>query len=308
MTATAPPQVTVVGSVNRDIAIRLPRLPRPGETQSSCGVTARIGGKGANQAVAAARLGARTRWCGAVGEDGEEVLAALAAHGVDISGAVRLPGTPTGTAWIFVDDAAENAIVLDAGANGLLAPDHVPALANGVVLLQHEVPDEVTARALATARASDAVTVLNPAPFRPLEAATLESVDVLVVNGPELAGLAGSASVPATPDEARVLLAEVPGVEVVATLGAHGALIQRGRHVEHIPAPPVDAVETTGAGDTFCGALAAAMAGGSPLVEAAEYAVHAAALSVTGEGAQESMPDAAQVREFMTTGAVPAAP
>lgn len=291
-------QVTVIGSVNRDTSVRVPRFPVPGETLEGSGASSGLGGKGANQAVAAARAGAPTTWIGAAGTDGNDVLDALAADGIDVSRSVRVSEAPTGTAWVMIEPSGENAIVIDPGANAHLRPDHVPERLDGLVLLQHEVPAAVIARAVEVAR--DAVTVVNPAPFRHLTPDVLGGVDVLVVNEIELAELTGAGGALTHLDDVSSALERLPQHTVIATLGARGAMVRHQEVVDRIEAPEVEAVDTTGAGDTFCGAFAAALARIDDIPAAVEFAVHAAALSVSRSGAQAAIPREAQVYSVMT--------
>ncbi|GLW72519.1 ribokinase [Kitasatospora phosalacinea] len=295
------PSITVVGSVNRDLVLTVADLPRPGETVLARGFVEGVGGKGANQAVAAARLGSQVRLVARVGADGEPIRRVLAAEGVDLDAVLTAPDASTGIASVVVDRAGENTIVVNPGANAVLSVEDLPqwlARTPGEVLLvQHEVAAEVVAAAVLRAREQGGTVVLNPAPARPVDPEVLAAVDVLVPNLGELAALLGAAPV-SGPDAARELLegADLPCGAVVVTLGADGALVGRpGRPTVHLPAPAVDAVDTVGAGDTFCGALADALARGADLTAAAARAVRAASLAVTGLGAQSSMPRAAQL-------------
>ncbi|HEY0188027.1 MAG TPA: ribokinase [Cellulomonas sp.] len=306
--------ITVVGSVNRDITLRVPHLPRPGETISSAAPIDGLGGKGANQAVAAARLGGQVRLVSAVGEDGAPVLAALRRAGVRVD-ARTVPTARTGSATVLVDDEGGNVVVVTAGANEHLAPTDVPADVpadgtagtGGVLVLQLEVPDAVVEHAARSA-APGTVVVLNPAPYRPVPPALLARTDVLVLNETELGLLSGAAE-PATVTEAHRLLLSVPrrsGTAVIATLGAEGALLRDDDGVVHAPGITVDAVDTVGAGDTFCGALAVGLARGDALADALVLAVHAATLAVLAPGAQGGMPDETEVRLLMERTGAPA--
>ncbi|MFI1519826.1 ribokinase [Kitasatospora cineracea] len=295
------PSITVVGSVNRDLVLTVEDLPRPGETVLARGFVEGVGGKGANQAVAAARLGSQVRLVARVGADGEPIRRVLAAEGIDLDAVLTAPDAGTGIASVVVDRAGENTIVVNAGANAVLSVEDLPqwlARTPGeVVLVQHEVAAEVVAAAVLRAREQGGTVVLNPAPARPVAPAVLAAVDVLVPNLGELAALLGAEPASGLA-AARALLerADLPCGAVVVTLGADGALIkQPGRPAVHLPAPVVDAVDTVGAGDTFCGALADALARGADLPAAAARAVRAASLAVTGLGAQSSMPYAAQL-------------
>jgi ribokinase len=277
--------IALVGSINLDIVVGVDRHPAPGETVLGDDRQELPGGKGANQAVAAARLGAEVAFVGRVGDDdaGRRLRDGLAAEGVDVTHVRVDPDAPTGVALIAVDREGENTIVVSSGANARVSAADVEAardvLANAAVtLVQHEVPEDAVAAAIA---AAGGTVVLNPAPARPIVA----PVDVLVPNRGELEALAGRAGDPVelarTLDAARA---------VVVTLGDEGAAVIEGSRVERIPALRVDAVDTTGAGDAFCGALAQALDAGADLVDAARWAVRAAAASVTKPGAQGGLP------------------
>ncbi len=278
-------RVVVVGSINVDLVCAVSRLPRAGETVAGGRFARHGGGKSANQAVAAARLGAPVVFVGAVGADdlGEEAVSALAAEGVDVSGVARLDA-PTGVALIVVDEAGENQIAVASGANAALAVSSLDLSGSGVMLLCHEVSPSVVAAAAALAEAAGWPVVLNPAPARALPSARLA---VLTPNASEAEELTGRAD----PAEAAARLVSDTGAAVLITLGGDGALVlEPGGSVERLPALAVDVVDTTGAGDTVNGALAAELARGRPLREAAEFALRAAALSPPREGARGGMP------------------
>jgi len=289
--------VAVVGSLNLDLVIRVAELPGPGETVSGGDLFRNPGGKGANQAVAAARLGRRVAMVGCVGDDqaGHELLASLEAAGVDGSRVRVVEGVPSGTACITVSEDGENQIVVSPGANARLTPDDVAAAAAvrsaAVTLLQLEVPLETVA---AAARAAGGRVVLNPAPVRALPAELLGRIDVLVPNRVELARLAGG-PVPRTVEQAAELAGRLGGRAVVVTLGADGALVVEDGRAGHVPAVPVRPVDTTAAGDAFCGGLADALAGGAGLQEAARRAVRVAAAACLRPGAQASLPTPAEL-------------
>ncbi|MBB2986667.1 ribokinase [Terracoccus luteus] len=285
--------VVVVGSINVDVSVTVDALPRPGETLMAGSVRRSGGGKGANQAVAAARAGgARTLMVGCVGDDGDgaDMRRSLTASGVDVRAVTTSRDEPTGTALITVDAAAENTIVVAAGANGVVRVDDVAreALAGAdVVLAQLEIPQAVVLEA-ARARREGALLLLNAAPWAPLLPELLAEVDVLVVNEHEARGLTGHDDV----DEAvETLLADVPAVLV--TLGAAGSRLQRrGEDAVTVTTPRVTAVDTTGAGDTFCGVLGAALAAGEPERTALQRASAAASIAVERRGAQDAVPTA----------------
>ena len=281
--------VYVVGSVNVDLVVRAASLPAPGETVTGGTFERHGGGKSANQAVAAARQGAAVRMIGAVGDDdlGEEAIAQLAAEGIDVAGVQRLASAPTGVALIAVDAAGENQIAVASGANAELSAEAVEraldrAAPGGVALLGLEVPDAAVLAGARAARAAGLEVVVNPAPARPLAGELLALSPVLTPNGGEAAALSGEAD----PEAAARALSAQTGAPVVVTVGADGALLVEGDAVERIPAPAVEAVDTTGAGDAFNGALAAALAGGAGLADAVRRAVAVAAESVRTPGAR----------------------
>jgi ribokinase len=297
----AAPEVAVVGSLNLDLVVRVPRLPGPGETVAGDDVFRNPGGKGANQAVAAARLGRRVAMVGRVGDDdaGRQLLASLADAAVDTSQVEALPGVPSGTALITVSADGENQIVISPGANARLTPDDVAAAgaaldAAAVTLLQLEVPLDAVA---AAARAAGGRVVLTPAPARALPDGLLGDVDVLVPNRVELAQLTGE-PVPETVEEAVALAGRLPARAVVVTLGADGALVVEDDQASHVPAVPVRAVDTTAAGDAFCGGLADALAAGASLEDAARRAARVAAAACRRPGAQASLPTPTTLRDL----------
>ncbi|QDB79875.1 ribokinase [Georgenia wutianyii] len=301
MSVTPRGKVVVVGSANVDLVVPVPRHPGGGETVLGGSLARHPGGKGANQAVAAARAGgADTTFLGALGQDESADLlrASLEGAGVRTDLLARV-AEPTGTALITVSPDGENAIVVAPGANSLVAvgPEQAERLAAAdVVLAQLEIPVEAVAAA-AAARRPGALLVLNAAPSRDLPADLWPAVDVLVVNEHEAADLTGDDD--AEPSAlARLLLERVPAV--VITLGGAGSLVaERGGEPVAVPAFPVDPVDTTGAGDTFCGVLAASLAQGSTLVDAARLAAAAGALATTAPGAQESVPTATAVADLV---------
>jgi ribokinase len=301
--------VTVVGSLNEDVLVAVDRLPGRGETVIGRSAVLAPGGKGANQAAAAGRLGPGVHMVGRVGEDpaGDRQLAALAGSRVNVSRVHRTRDAPTGSATIPVETGSgENLIVVVPGANAELTAtdaDVESVRRADVVLLQLEVPlDTVVAAAAATTGS----VVLTPAPPQPLPAALLERVDVLVPNEHELAQLAGKPSGDRSPGELAQLARSLTTRAVVVTLGARGALVVPAEGPVLLQAPPpVTAVDTTGAGDCFCGALAQALARGADLSGAVRYAVTAAALSTTGPGARGALPDDDAVRALLPR--VPAA-
>lgn len=285
----------VVGSANADLVIGVERRPAAGETVLGSDLSVHPGGKGANQAVAAARLGARTALLARVGDDahGRLLLDSQRAAGVDTTG-VLVGGAPTGVALITVDPSGDNSIVVSPGANGRLTPADIRAagelLARArVVSLQLEIPLDTVAEVARTLPYGTRL-VLNPSPPAPLPADLLAVCDPLVVNEHEARYVLGEAG-DRPEDWARGLLALGPR-SVVVTLGAGGALVAEAGGCVRLPSPEVDAVDTTGAGDAFTAALAWRLGLGETLAEAAGYAVRVGAAAVTGRGAQESFPSA----------------
>ncbi|MGQ0839506.1 ribokinase [Actinokineospora sp.] len=279
--------VVVVGSANADLVVALPRRPLGGETVLGSDVRVLPGGKGANTAVAAGRLGAAVSFVGAVGRDGygDLLLDALRAAGVD-TGRVRRVDRPTGIAYITVTPDGENSIVVSPGANQALTCADVVLGTARVLVASLEVPVPVVEHAVALAAAAGVRPVVNLSPVADLSVATLAVLDPLVVNEHEAAALGAN--------DHRALLDLGPRTAVV-TLGARGAAVVTPGGVERIDTPRVDPVDTTGAGDAFTGALAAGLAAGDDLLTAARRAVRVAAISVTRPGAQPSYPTAAEL-------------
>lgn len=291
----------VVGSANADLVIGVERRPGAGETVLGSDLAVHPGGKGANQAVAAGRLGARTALLARVGDDanGRLLLDSQRAAGVDTAG-VLVGGAPTGVALITVDPSGDNSIVVSPGANGRLTPADVRAAtallhASRVVSAQLEIPLETVVEVVGNLAAGSRF-VLNPSPPRPLPAEVLAACDPLIVNEHEAKVILGeTAGVGDEPEEwARLLLAKGPK-SVVVTLGAEGALVASAEGVSRVPSVKVTAVDTTGAGDSFTAALGWRLGTGSSLAEAAAYAARVGAVAVTRRGAQESFPTAAEV-------------
>ena len=292
------PQIAVVGSLNFDTTVRVPRLPQPGETVLGFDHFSDTGGKGANQAVAAARLGRDVSMVGMIGDDdaGQQLTAALRRDGVDVT-SVASGEIGSGMAVITVDETGENMIVVDPGANGafsVVALEHAATVvaAADLVLLQLEIPLETVAAAVEMATG---VVVLNPAPATFLDPGLLSSVTVLVPNATELALLA-AAEVPVTPQDAIDLARRLEGPDaVVVTLGAAGAVVVGDDVAVHVPAPVVDPVDPTAAGDAFCAGLADALVRGEALEDAVRWAVRVGAVTATRWGAQASLPTREEV-------------
>jgi len=311
-------RVLVVGSVNVDLVVASGRLPSPGETVVGGTFRRFHGGRGGTRAVAAARLGARTAIVGALGDDafGDEARSALAADGVGLDVLRVVEGVPTGVALILVDAAGENLISVAPGANHRLSPGDVAAAfaridpqGGDVILVTHEIPTAAAREALALGRAIGATTVLNPAPADGIDTTLLRVADLLTPNRGELRRILEHLRLPAPDDlaaAARSLLAagDLGGDGVreamLVSLGARGALLVTGEDAHELPPLDVAVVDATGAGDALNGALAAGLAEGLPLHEAARQAVIAASLSVTRAGAREGMPTAAELRAALS--------
>ncbi|MET8470631.1 ribokinase [Streptomyces sp. NPDC006422] len=289
----------VVGSANADLVVGVDRRPGAGETVLGSDLATHPGGKGANQAVAAAKLGARTALLARVGDDGHGRLLrdSMEAAGVDTSG-VLVGGAPTGVALITVDPSGDNSIVVSPGANGRLTPEDVRAagelFANArVVSMMLEIPLETVAE-VARSLADGARLVLNPSPPAPLPDEVLAACDPLIVNEHEAKVIAGTDLGGEPEDWARQLLTLGPR-SVVVTLGSEGALVADASGSRRVPAVKVKAVDTTGAGDAFTAALAWRLGTGASLADAAAYAAKVGAAAVTKEGAQASYPTADEV-------------
>jgi ribokinase len=296
--------ILVIGSLNADLVVRAPRFPAPGETISGEDLTIIPGGKGANQAVAAARQGTSVAMVGRVGSDsfGPTLTKNLQQNNVDISHIITDPAS-TGTAIIVVDAYGQNSIVLSPGANGKVTPADVDAVSfqdADMLLLQLEIPLETVIHAASVARQNGLRVILNPAPAQQLSDSLLADVDILVPNESELQLLT---SMPVTDADsaktaAKTLLAK--GVKtVIVTLGANGALLVTGEQTARIPAFNVDVVDTTAAGDAFIGGLAAASLKGKSLEEAVRYGNASGALAATKFGAQPSLPMAKEVEKLL---------
>ncbi|WP_019585848.1 ribokinase [Deinococcus apachensis] len=296
--------VLVVGSVNADVTVRASRIPAPGETV--LGEEARVspGGKGANQAVAAALAGISVSLCGAVGQDSfrEVALSGLTHAGVNLSHLHDL-GAPTGLALITVSPDGENAITVASGANAHVLPAHLPADLRGFthLLLQNELPPEVTREAARRAHNAGLTVLHNAAPAREPGPELLARTHHLIVNEHELAVFLGGADGQDVEAQARTLLARGPQA-ITVTLGSRGSLTVTEENTYRLPAYPVTPVDTTGAGDTFCGVLVAWLASGQALPEALHAAGVAAALACTRPGAQDAMPNRAEIEEYLHPG------
>ncbi|MEN4750199.1 ribokinase [Pseudomonas sp. Ps21-P2] len=304
-------KVVIVGSLNMDLVTRAPRLPRAGETLAGQSFVTVPGGKGANQAVAAARLGASVAMVGCVGDDayGEQLRTALLAEGIDCQAVTPVSGESTGVALIVVDDSSQNAIVIVAGGNGHLTAsvvDSFDALLSGaeVIICQLEVPLDTVGHVLKRGHELGKTVILNPAPASgPLPAEWFAWIDYLIPNESEATALTGlPVDSTASADAAASALLKAGVSKVIVTLGEQGALFASASRSEHFPAPKVQPVDTTAAGDTFVGGFAAALADGKSESDAIRFGQVAAALSVTRSGAQPSIPTFAEVQASAAQG------
>lgn len=298
--------ISVLGSVNIDLIGTVSRIPRPGETVAGKHFSTAAGGKGANQALAAKRAGAAVRMAGAVGSDGfaDEALALLQRGEVDLS-QVRVVAGPTGIAMIFVDSHGENVIAILPGANGAVGVADAEAALAGlgaldILLLQQEIPQAVTGQALQLARSQGVTSILNSAPFLEDTPVLARAASIVVANETEFALLQGGTTAPL--EEAMAEWAAANEQTVVVTLGAQGAWAVTGRELLRVPALAVEPVDTVGAGDTFCGYLAAGLGTGLGLEEAMRQAVAAGSLACLKPGAQPAIPYAAEVADALSSG------
>lgn len=302
-------RIIVAGSLNADLTIYTERLPSPGETLHGHGFAVNPGGKSANQAVSAAKLGGAVTLLGAVGKDanGEMLLTSTSSAGVDVSSVKRV-AEPTGVAVISVDARGENSIIISAGANATLSPaDMAPALFDGagVVCLCLEVPLETVQAAAQAGHDAGATVLLNLSPYAPITTELAQLTDVLLVNSHEASEFLGGFAMPAADAPAEEWLGAIEKFagrglnKVLVTLGAAGSLVLDSTNsatpVVRIAPTQVNAVDTTGAGDAFTGGVAARLAAGDTLVAAARYASVAAALATTKKGTQAAYPTAAEL-------------
>ncbi|MFM9925252.1 ribokinase [Variovorax sp. H27-G14] len=292
-----PPRIVVLGSLNMDLVLRVPHAPAAGETLQGHSIATIPGGKGANQAVSCAREGAQVRMIGCVGDDahGTALRNALEQDGIDTAMLRTVAGEPTGTALILVEDSGQNRIVIVPGANARVELDEA-ALKQQVqgaafLVTQFETPMDQVARAIAVAHGAGCKVLLNPSPVQPIADALWPRIDTLVVNEIEAQTLCGQAAdTPQQAAQAGQALRAKGIARVVVTLGARGAVAVDADGARHHPAPKVQAVDTTAAGDTFLGALAVALGEGQPFDDAVRLGIRAAALCIQQPGAQPSIP------------------
>ena len=301
------PRIVVVGSVNMDLVFTTVRLPAPGETVPASSFAQIPGGKGANQAVAAAREGAQVIMIGHVGDDaaGSQLRLALANDGILVEHLTSIPGTPSGVAGIMVDAEGQNSILVAGGANGCLAAARVRQLAPviqgaGLLICQLETPLASVTEAIAIARTAGVPVLFNPAPVQALPPGLLAKIDYLVVNETEAAALSGIEAFDGPSAlRAAAALRAAGARAVLLTMGAKGVCLSSEDHTALLPAIAVRAIDTTAAGDTFVGSFAVAIAQGATVLEAAGRARYAAALAVLRAGAQVSIPLRAEIDQFI---------
>lgn len=300
-------RIVVIGSSNTDMIIKVDHIPRPGETVIGGTFSTAPGGKGANQAVAAARAGGRVTFIARVGDDmfGRQALDGFRADGIDVSHVIIDPDAPSGVASIFVDAKGQNSIAVASGANANLSPDDIHKTADviaaaDILVMQLETPVETVRAAAQIARDNAVTVILNPAPAQPLDKDLLKCISILTPNESEAELLTG---IPVDSPQAAQKAADAlraQGVNVViVTMGENGALLSTQNASAFVPAFKVDAVDATAAGDVFNGALAVAVAEGAPLPRAVRFASAAAALSVTKLGAQPSAPTRAVIEHMI---------
>ena len=298
-------KILVVGSANMDMVITAPHFPQPGETIAGYGFMPNHGGKGANQAVAAARLGAKVAFVGKVGNDqfGQAMKDMMCQEGIDVSALSVASQIPTGVALITTVPSGENTIVIEPGANAQLTPEDVEQAEElfedaGIVLMQLETPVTTLIKAAELAKQHGAYVVLNPAPapVTPLPDALLQHVDLLIPNETEAAAISGTEVV--TTDDVPGAMERLHSMgikNVIITLGSKGAYASVEGSIMKVEAEKVEAVDTTAAGDTFCGAVCVALSEGRSITEAVEFANRAAAITVTRMGAPSSLPSRREV-------------
>jgi ribokinase len=302
-------KILVIGSSNTDLIAKVDRFPLAGETVEGNFFLQAMGGKGANQALAAHRLGGRVKFVTCLGNDanGKNTLKYYQQEGLDVTSALIVKTAPTGTAMILVNAQGENCIVITPGANQELSPEYIENIEDDiatayVVVLQMEIPMETVKKVCQIAAKYNTEVLLNVAPARKVDSELLGMVDILVVNETEIETISGM-SIESYGEEAVIDAILAKGAHtVILTLGRNGCLAKRDGVQHHIQAFMVDAVDTTAAGDTFCGALVARLSKGFDLVEALKFATASSAICVTRMGAQPSIPTEQEVTAFLSKG------
>jgi ribokinase len=299
-------KILVIGSSNTDLIAKVKRFPEAGETVQGNFFLQAMGGKGANQALAAHRLGGYVRFITAVGNDanGQNTLKYYQQEGLDVSASLIVENVSTGTAMILVNEEGENCIVVTPGANHSLSPSYLEKMEDEIatafiVVLQMEIPFETVRKVCELAAKHETTVLLNVAPARQVDATLLKMVDILVVNETEIEMISGKRIKDAGEEAVIDSILRAGAKSVILTLGQNGSVVKSGSHCERIPAFSVDAVDTTAAGDTFCGSVVARLSKGAGLSEAIRFATAASAICVTRMGAQPSIPDEEQVKAFL---------
>ncbi|HZY81710.1 MAG TPA: ribokinase [Cyclobacteriaceae bacterium] len=302
-------KILVIGSSNTDLITNVERFPKAGETISGKHFMQVMGGKGANQAVAAHRLGGNVKFVTCLGNDsnGRNTLSYFNEQGLDVSNALVVDHAPTGTAVILVNDEGENCIVVTPGANHEIFPGHIDRIEEEVaraamIMLQMEIPFATVTHVINLASKYKVPVLLNVAPAREIGADLLKLIEILVVNENEGERVSGQLISSIGEEGVIDKLLSMGAKTVILTLGKKGCIVKNSSVTKYIPAFEVEAVDTTGAGDTFCGAVAAALSRGVDLIEAVKFATAASAICVTRMGAQPSLPTEAEVNKFLLKG------
>jgi ribokinase len=299
--------ILVIGSSNTDLITTVKHFPAAGETIQGNSFLQAMGGKGANQAVAALKAGGDVKFITCLGTDpnGQNALKYYREQGLDVSSSLIVDSAPSGTAVILVDEKGENCIVVTPGANNLLSPAYIYQIQHEIkscdmILLQMEIPYETIKAVCRLAAKHRKRVMLNVAPARPVDREMLMQTDILVVNETEAETISGLKIAVAGTDAVIDALLEMGAKTVVLTLGKQGSMVKNNQITQFMPAFPIEAVDSTAAGDTFCGALAASLTRGHEWSEALKFATAAAAISVTRMGAQPSIPTEPEIHEFLS--------
>ncbi|NOU62259.1 ribokinase [Marinifilum caeruleilacunae] len=300
-------KILVVGSSNTDLIAKMKKFPKAGETIEGLSYMQAMGGKGANQAIAAHRLGGDVNFITCLGDDanGQNTLKYYNEEGIDVSSAIIVEGVSSGTAMIFVDEQGENCIVITPGANNSLSPDYISIMEEKIaeteiVVLQMEIPYDTVKTVCALAKKHKKTVILNDAPARKLDEEILKTVDVLVVNEMEAETISGEKIESVGKEFVLEKLVSMGATSILLTLGKEGSLLKKGKISISMDAFKVEALDTTAAGDTFCGALAARLSKGEEWHEALRFASAASAICVTRMGAQPSIPTEEEVFAFLS--------